>query len=147
ATGQLSAMTSIADDLHPAALTYQYGPAVSTGDAVVLKGITDPVSGRSVTLSYGTATSCTQTNAVRLLCGIQYWDGTSASLQYNANSQLAKIVNPGGITTLLGYDATGRLSDIRDAVANDVLAAGGVGVPTCSDVAGTCVLDTWIGYD
>jgi RHS repeat-associated protein len=148
AAGQLVSMTTIADDRHPTALQYTYGPESSVaGSPIVLQTITDPVSGRSITLSYGSATACTSPNTAGMLCRISYWDGTSSTFTYNGNAQLAEVLSPGSNTTLLGYDSDGRIDDIRDALANDVIAAGGVGVPACSTVDDSCVLDTWISYD
>jgi len=147
AAGQLTSMTSITDDLRPASLKYQYGPEPGAPAIVVLQSITDPVSGRSITLSYGSTATCSAPNTAGLLCGISYWDGTSASFVYNSGGELAEVLNPDGNATLFGYDSVGRMSDIRDALANDVLAAGGAGVPACSNLSDSCVLDTWIGYD
>jgi RHS repeat-associated protein len=151
--GQLTSMTTVADDLHPTALQYTWGPASSgTGAPVVLQSITDPVSGRSVTLSYGTASACGDQNNAGLLCGISYWNGTSTSFQYNSNDQLAEVFNP-GVTpeqnaTMFGYDSDGRLNDIRDALAVNTLSAGLPGEPTCTSAGDdTCVLDTWITYN
>jgi RHS repeat-associated protein len=151
--GQLASMTTIADDLHPDALQYTYAPSSAAGGApAVLQSITDPVSGRSITLSYGTSTACTSTNSAGLLCGITYWDNTSTSFIYNSNGQLAEVINPGTAatpnTTLFGYDSDGRLDDIRDALAYAVLEAAVPGEPACSSTLDdSCVLDTWITYN
>jgi RHS repeat-associated protein len=150
--GQLQSMTTAADDLHPTALRYTYGPALSeAGAPVVLQSITDPVSGRSVTLNYGTASACPDQNNALLLCGISYWDGSFTSFVYNGNDQLAEVINPSVApelnADLFGYDADGRLNDIRDALAMSLLAANLANEPACDPTAdGTCVLDTLISY-
>jgi RHS repeat-associated protein len=162
-SGQLASMTTIADDRHPDALQYTYGPAsTAAGAPVVLQSITDPVSGRSITLSYGSSTACTAPNTADLLCGISYWDGSSTSFIYNNSDQLAEVANPGipevrqntllsrgtPNATSFGYDSDGRLDDIRDALANAVLNDVVSGWPTCSSsTPDTCPLDTWITYN
>lgn len=45
------------------------------------------------------------------------------SLLYNATGQLARIVDPGDVVTDFSYDTQGRLTEIRDALANDWLVA------------------------
>jgi RHS repeat-associated protein len=145
-SGLLISMTTVADDRNPTALRYTYGPeSAAAGAPVVLQTITDPVSTRTITLSYGGAAACTTTNTAGLLCGISYWDATSSTFTYNTNQQLAEVLSPGGNTTLIGYDANNRVDDIRDALANDYLAAGGL--PSCTTVNQSCAADTWLSYD
>lgn len=152
ADGSLASATSAADDRHPAALQYSYGPATSAvGSPAVLQSITDPVSGRVIHLYYGGQSSCPSGNSAPtgMLCQISYWDGTTAGFLYNSNHQLAEVINPGSSTTLFGYDTVDRLIDIRDALANDYIAAGLDGSSACTaGVAGTsCPFDTVITYD
>jgi RHS repeat-associated protein len=148
--GTLSSMTTIADDRHPTALQYAY-----TGTPPLLTSITDPVSGRSVTLVYGGNPACPTANQAPggMLCQVSYWDGTTTSFGYNANRQLTMVTSPGGQVNLFGYDSDNRLAVIQDALASDYLAAGGVpGAPLAFCPQGTTgvpvnPVDTQICYD
>lgn len=149
--GTVASVTTVADDRHPAAPQYTYGPAsTASGAPLVLQSITDPVSNRSVALSYGSSSSCAQGNSLQLLCQITFWDGTSTKFIYNANGQLAEVVDPAssasGNTTLLGYDASNRLNDIRDALANAYITSGQTSQCTSSQLDGSCPFDTDISY-
>jgi len=158
-SGQLASMTSVPDAVHPTDLQYTWGPdPADTSEAdppIVLLSIKDPVSGQSITLSYGNATACGGSiNNAGLLCGISYWNGTESSFVYNSNDQLEEVQNPGTggsdptpNISEFGYDSDGRLNDIRDALANAVLTDSVPGEPTCSGLADTCVADTWITYN
>jgi RHS repeat-associated protein len=119
--GALEAIVSPADDRQPAALTYTY-----SGSPVRLRTITDPVSNRSVTLSYGGDAPCSGAPAAAggLLCHIAFWDGTATTLTYDSAGRFVRITNPGAIVHDLAYDSNGRLTDIRDPLANDAIAAG-----------------------
>jgi RHS repeat-associated protein len=147
--GSLASMTTIADDLHPAALQYTYN-----GTPALMRTITDPVSGRNITLAYGGDAGCPTTNPAPagMLCQISYWDGTAATFGYNGNGQIASVTNPGNVTTLFGYDSDSRLADIRDALAGDYLASGGqtgTSVNCAAGLTGLAVppVDTQICYD
>lgn len=74
-----------------------------------------------------TATAGTVNSDSGMLCQILYPDGTTSQLYYDANGQLAEVVDPGNETTYFGYqvDAGGNylLSAIRSPLANDWLAA------------------------
>ena len=130
--GSLASMTTIADDRHLAALQYTY-----SGSPPLLRAITDPVSARSITLSYGGDAACptagqalvgNQPAPPGMLCQVSYWDGTSATFGYAGNTQLAQIASvtsSGGETSSFAYDSDNRLADIRDALANDYVASGG----------------------
>jgi RHS repeat-associated protein len=144
--GTVASVTSIADDRHPAALQYTYN-----GNPALLRTITDPVSGRSVTLSYGGNTACPTTTA-GMLCKVSYWDGTTTTFGYNGNGQLTSVTDPGGVTSSFGYDSDNRLADIRDALASDYLTAGGSAGTAVACPAGTTGLsvtptDTQVCYD
>ncbi len=95
---------SAADDRHPAATQY-----VWSGNPVRLTGMTDPVSNKTVTLSYGGDAACTAPTDPGLaiapgkLCQVKSWDGQTTDLYYNSNLQLARVVNPGGATTDYAY--------------------------------------------
>jgi len=63
-----------------------------------------------------------------MLCQISYWDNTSTRLYYDASvqngpAQLRRIEDPGGEVTDFAY-AGGRLSEVRDPLAADAVAAG-----------------------
>ena len=148
--GSLAAATTVADETHPTSLQYTYGSdTAASSSTIVLQSITDPVSGRTVTLGYGNASGCSTPNAAGLLCDVQYWDGTSAQLGYNSNDQLAEIVDPGNVTTLFAYNTTNQLAEIRDDLANAVVASGQTLPSGCSATAlsSSCSLETSITYD
>jgi RHS repeat-associated protein len=138
--GQVDEVTTIVDDLHPAALEYDYD-----GSPLRLRSITDPVSARPVTFSYG-GEGCTA--PASMLCRITFWDGTTTELGYDAAERLVRVTNPGYATsgggtqpTLFdfGYDTAGRLSQVRDPLAADAIAYG-----TRADNA---TARTRLGYD
>lgn len=93
--------------------------------------ITDPVSARSVTVTWKLpGSTCPSPPAgfdaaapTGSLCEVSYWDGTDTRYFYKAG-QLSRIVDPGGSTTDYGYDPNGRLASIRDPLAHDVVARG-----------------------
>lgn len=149
ADGTLASMTSATDDRHPAALQYTY-----SGTPALLRSITDPVSTRSITLSYGGDSACPVANPAPagMLCKISYFDGTATTFGYNANRQIASVTDPAGQVGLLAYDSDNRLADVRDALAsNDVAAGGAAGTPEACPAgsAGLSVtpVDTQICYD
>lgn len=141
--GSVASMTTVADDRHPAALQYTYG-----GNPSVLRTITDPVSNRAVTLSYGGDSGCPTVNPAPtgILCAVNSWDGTATTFGYNGNGQLAQVTSPGNTTTLLGYDSDNRLAVIQDALANDIIAGLPGGAGGCT---GGCLasMQTQIVYD
>ena len=160
ADGTLASMTTIADDRHPASLQYTY-----SGTPALLRAITDPVSARAITLSYGGDAACPASGSPALagnqpappgmLCQVSYWDGTSATFGYAGTTQLpqlASVTTPGGQVNSLAYDSDNRLADIRDGLANDYLASGGqAGTPAAcpSGTSGLSVapVDTQVCYD
>jgi len=128
ADGSLAKMVAPADDRKPAALTYTWTQGSQT-EPLRLTQITDPVSTRSVVLTYGGG-SCPSAAGFDaapsyMLCKIDYSAfGIGESDLYYLNGHLARIVDPGGATTDFGYDANGRIIAIRDALTNDLIAAG-----------------------
>ncbi|MFG2040777.1 RHS repeat-associated core domain-containing protein [Dactylosporangium sp. NPDC048998] len=148
ADGSLATLTTIRDDRHPAALQYSY-----RGSPVVLRTITDPVSGRAINLYYGGDSNCPAANhaPTGYLCTIAYWDATSTAFGYNTNGQIASVTNPGNNVMLFGYDSDNRLADIRDALATDYVTSGnpaGTPVACPSGTTGINVppVDTQICY-
>lgn len=136
--GQLIRAVEASDDANPAAATYEYNPTTARLEAVV-----DPVSGKRVQLRYAfapngqtTTTDCPKNAAtgfdvdppIGMLCQVTYWDGSSTKLYYlGAQPEarvLARIEDPGGQMTDFGYDASGRVTTLRDPLAADVVAGG-----------------------
>jgi RHS repeat-associated protein len=81
--------------------------------------LTDPLSGRSITYSYGSTCGAPTAD---MLCRVSYWDGTQTDLTYT-NGQLVRITNPGAEVTDFAYDGTGRLWKVRSPLSADALAA------------------------
>ena len=128
ADGTLVSAVSGLDDRQPAALGYTWAP-ITTGGPVRLTTITDPVSGRQLTMTYqgGSGTCPTSTGFDTsppdgMLCRIDYWDSTHSELWY-LSGRLARIVDPGSEVTDFGYDANGRLTSLRDPITMDAIAA------------------------
>lgn len=145
--GTLASVTSPADALKPATPVIQYR---SNG---LVDRISDPVSksGTSYTrevkfayagdsgLSLGLSADPTPNSACEIpagysappagmLCRIFYPGANTpeatSRILYNGNGQLAAILDPGAELTTFGYDTTGRMTMIRDSLANDWIAAG-----------------------
>jgi RHS repeat-associated protein len=149
--GSLASMTTIADDLHPAALQYTY-----TGSPAVLTSITDPVSGRSISLSYVGSGACPASPPSGdsaappgMLCQITYWDNSSTTFWYTGTviPQIAEVIDPGSQVTQFGYDADNRLADIRDPLASAYLNADGQTDPPVACPPGTTGLGTVVAAD
>ncbi|MGH9117235.1 MAG: PA14 domain-containing protein, partial [Acidimicrobiales bacterium] len=150
ANGALLSATNALDDRQPAALGYQW-----SGSPARLTTVTDPVSGRQITLHHGGDAACPTSPPTGLaaaptgqLCRVVYWDGTDTKIWYHTpanGSQLARIEDPGGEITDFGYaTAAGelRLARIRDPLAADAVAAG-----VRSDAAGCDTTCTVVAYD
>lgn len=95
--GNLDSVTSALDPSRPAAPRYSWA-----GSPLRLTAITDPVSGRSVTLSYGGSPSCPTAAGfsaapANLLCKVDLsaFDAGAQQLYY-LNAHLARVVDPGG---------------------------------------------------
>ncbi|MFZ4756317.1 MAG: RHS repeat-associated core domain-containing protein, partial [Miltoncostaeaceae bacterium] len=127
-----------------------------------LTAITDPVSRRSVTLSYGGSGACPSaagngliTAPKGMLCAIAGWDGQVTQVLYAERAGapvIARIVTDAqaggsGLSQYdIGYDAAGRPDRLRSPLANAAIAAGvlpGIGP---ADAADGVVL-TSIAYD
>jgi RHS repeat-associated protein len=149
-SGKLTSATRTGDvDLNRASATQTFD------SAGILTSISDPISGRALTLKYGNDTACTtpppgfdSTAPVGDLCQINYPDGNKTSFFY-ISKQLARIVEPGNTTTGapdsppvtdFAYDANGRLTKIRDPFLADKVATN----PTALDNDTTRVV---ISYD
>ena len=127
-TGKLLRAVSSLDDNAAAAPTYGYDATSGR-----LTTVTDPLSGRALTLTYAPAAgglgSCPAVATgftappAGMLCKLAYPHGTSTVLHYNANGQLARIEDPGAERTDFLYDGFGRLRAVRDPLQADVVAA------------------------
>ncbi len=73
-----------------------------------------------------------------MLCAVTTNDGRTTSFFYK-NGNLARIVEPGNEITDYGYDQFGRITSIRDALANDTIGAG--------VRADDATVNTELGYD
>lgn len=128
--GLLTSLTSPTDDRNPASLQYTY-----SGDPSRLTIITDGVtSSRYGTLYYkdinSNGTVCPVPSGYDaapsgMLCAFETSDGNITRFYYNT-TQLSAIEKPGGELTSFGYDilGLGRLTTIRDSLANDAIVAG-----------------------
>ena len=155
--GLVSSITTAEDatatsGANPAALQYTY-----SGDPLQLTGITDPVSGRSISLNYEGDGTCPATTAtgvalnapVDMLCAINYWDSTptdtiQTTFAYNPQGELAEVDNPEGVSRF-AYDGAARLDDLQDPLAYAAIQAGQRSdCPANASSTPTC--DTTIGY-
>jgi RHS repeat-associated protein len=122
-SGDLASTYSSIDDRKNATATYEWA-----GDPARLQSITDPVSNRKITLTYGGGACGGQPLGFdpvpqSMLCKVDYWDGTTSYLRYK-NGQFSRLEDPGGEVTDFGYGTNGLLSAIRDPLAADAVAAG-----------------------
>jgi RHS repeat-associated protein len=133
--GTLRSATTPQDDLHPAALQYSY-----SGTPARLNKISDGVdASRNARLLYSGDGECPTVPdgfsdpPPNMLCAMTTSDGSAGAdgnttkLFYKGegdNARLARIVKPGGETTDYGYDGVGLVTSLRDATANDAVAAG-----------------------
>lgn len=124
--GTLIRAQAAVDDLRPAAASYAFDSAGRVAS------ITDPVTGKQITLDYSypatapgncppSPSGFDQFAPSGHLCEVNYWDGSQTRLYY-LGGRLSRVVEPGGATTDFGYDGVGRLSAIRDPLANDQLS-------------------------
>lgn len=130
--GALASVASPLDDTQPAAPSYTW-----QGTPARLTKITDPVSGRSITLTYSTPQSAcplppsgfTATPSY-MLCKVDYLEfGGGETFLYYSNGHLARILDPGGEITDFGYDAVGKLTQVRDPLNNDLITSGAITDP------------------
>jgi RHS repeat-associated protein len=170
ANGNVTSVTTPADLTHPAEPVPGYnssGQLTSLSDPLSSNGASPPAYSRQVQFTYLNATSSTATGTgvgdcapssgssfttsldAGDLCQIAYPDGTTTQLYYDANGQLAQVIDPGNAVTDFGYtqQATGPLAGqyllarIQSPTATDWLASqGDTGTPPAT-------VDTTIGYD
>ncbi|HZN16013.1 MAG TPA: PA14 domain-containing protein [Acidimicrobiales bacterium] len=129
--GTLQSAVSATDDLSTASFTYLY-----TGDPARLTKITDPVTTRTIDISYGGDSACPTSppkpelavapNA--LLCQVKSWDNATTKFWYDISGRLVRVEGPGdGVighdVTDFGYDALSRIVTVRDPLQADTVAA------------------------
>lgn len=129
--GELVSITSASELKKPTGAAYAWTQTVDGLNR--LYQITDPVSARAITLTYGTGsgTDPCPTNGTSarpragMLCKLDYAQlgGGQTSLYYNSNGQLGEIEDPGSERTDFAYDTSGRLWKIKDPLAADMIAA------------------------
>jgi RHS repeat-associated protein len=138
--GNLSSVTSAADDRNPAALKYSYGTTLASGGPVAIKQITDGVDpSRWAKVYYSGDSNCGAAAGgfdaappANMLCAVATNDGRVTSFYYY-NGQLARISQPGNVNTDFQYETVNnsagqpvgaRLNGVWSAAASDVIAAG-----------------------
>jgi RHS repeat-associated protein len=135
--GTIASVTSASDALKPATpvLTYRANGLVDRiSDRVSSNGATPPVYSREVRFIYSGDSECVvpsgyATPPPGMLCRIIYPGAITTNpdnttrLGYNTAGQLIAVIDPGNEQTTFGYDTQGRLSVIRDSLANDWLTA------------------------
>ena len=126
ADGTLKSTTSPGDDRKPASLQFEYSSSPAR-----LTRIVDPVDpSRSGTVRYKGDSLCPSAPSGfdaeapdNMICAFDTTDGNSTKFFYQYG-QLARIELPGGDTTDIGYDTSGRIIRQRSSLANDVIQAG-----------------------
>ena len=131
ATGDLASVTSADSLKKPTAPNYHW---TTTGGLTRMDTVTDPVSNRVITFTYGTGSGtdpCPSNGTssrppAGMLCQVDYgqFGGGTTKLYYNANFQLARIEDPGSELSDFKYNTDNLLSDIKDPLAMDMIAAG-----------------------
>ncbi|GAA1216346.1 hypothetical protein GCM10009655_14550 [Rhodoglobus aureus] len=131
-TGQIDRISDPLSEVLPATSPPTFSREVRfayAGDVVgdVGLGITDSTDLSGNACSFDAALGYAAPPA-NMLCRIIYPGHVEGSddttrLFYNSNGQVAAILDPGNELSSFGYDAEGRMSVIRDSLANDWLAA------------------------
>jgi RHS repeat-associated protein len=127
--GTLKLSSTPVDDRQPAALQYTYG--TSSGSAIPrITQITDGVTtSRWTKVFYSGDTGClavpTGFSAVpaNMICAVISSDGNTTQFAYSSNGRLGRLMLPGNELTDYGYDAQGRIIQLRDSLANDAILA------------------------
>jgi RHS repeat-associated protein len=132
--GTLKSASQAVDDTHPAALQYTYG-----GSPARLTQIADGVnSSRYASVLYQGDSNCPSipsgfiATPSGMICAVTTSDGQISKFFYTTITHsdnttapvLSRIELPGSALTDYGYDTVGRVSGIRDSLANDAIAAG-----------------------
>ncbi len=124
ADGLLRETSTQTDVKKPTALKYEYE---GSNGAVRLRKVVDPVNpGRYGELHYQGEAACDESGfdstPERMICAFQTSDGQKTIFKYVGNV-LARVQTPGNEAHDFGYDTNGMLVSVRDAVANDAVAA------------------------
>lgn len=124
--GTLKSATSSSDDRQPAALQYSY-----SGLPAHLTQITDGVNtSRWAKVYYSGDSACPSVLSgfaavpAGMACALATSDGQVTQFAYLSAGTLGRIIHPGGETTDYGYDSLGRITSLRDSLANDAITAG-----------------------
>ncbi len=126
--GTIESVRSSFDTAAGTGPVYTWTPKTINGVATNrLTAITDPVSDRSVTLTYKEGSNCTppagfQSPPEGFLCQIDFWDGTTQYLRYYGNL-LVRLEQSNGIVYDYWY-WNGLLYAIRDPLDFDAWNAG-----------------------
>jgi RHS repeat-associated protein len=124
--GVLASVTNPVDDRHPAALQYSYA-----GSPPRITQITDGVTtNRWAKIIYSGDSACSTPPIgfdaqppANMLCAVQTNDGRATNFYYQSG-ELARIAKPGNENVDYQYDTLGRITTLRDSVANDAIVAG-----------------------
>ena len=125
--GKLTSVTTPTDDRSPAALKYTYGGSPSRLLRIE-DGVTSSRYGTLVYKGIDDDSSCSTPSGfdaapAGMLCAFKTSDGDITKLYYKAD-QLSRVEKPGGELTDYKYDTLGRITNVRDSLANDAITAG-----------------------
>jgi RHS repeat-associated protein len=135
AEGVLTSVTSPQDEKKPAALRYEYrNTSTSTfASQPKLNKIVDPVDASRYGQVYywgeqGADTVCSvasgfETPKPGYLCAFKTFPDAQTTKFYYKGGQLARVEQPGNELMDYAYDAQGRITKMRDVMANDLLLA------------------------
>jgi RHS repeat-associated protein len=130
--GSFASATSPGDVRKPIApvVTYRAGSRLidSVADPLSRVGTTPISYDRKVVYRYRGDPQCVveagfSPAPVGMLCQIEFPDASITRLQYDSNGYLVRIVNPGNEVVTFVYDSRGRMTQIRNSLANDWLMA------------------------
>jgi RHS repeat-associated protein len=123
--GTLRSVTTPADDRKPAALKYDY-----SGSPAKLTMISDGTDiNRWAKPFYAGASECGSIPSgfdappTNMLCALKTNDSRTTYFYYKQGN-LARILEPGNEATDYQYNSLGQIVSVRDALANDAVAAG-----------------------
>ncbi len=128
-TGDLESVTAANDAKKPAAARMTWTPVDAANPIPRLTEITDPVSGRKLTLHYAGSSECrvwdqTPASAVPAghLCAVKQPDGATTYLVYH-NGKLKRYSNPGNEHTDFAFHASDLLAAMRPPLSLDWIVA------------------------
>ncbi len=124
--GTLKLSTSPADDRNPAALQYSY-----SGLPAHLTQVTDGVdSSRWAKVYYSGDAGCPSVPSgfsavpAGMICAVTTSDSQVTQFAYSSTGRLARLIHPGSEISDYGFDSLGRITSMRDSLANDAISAG-----------------------